>query len=80
MFSIQVENIPKGFVKKNHKNIPTTPILKPEFEWLKNYLNPNRPHIEKENNNTGSKQSLSKKVTIRKLLKTKPKAPLYENN
>lgn len=28
-YGLCIENIPQGFVKKNHKNIETTPIIKP---------------------------------------------------
>lgn len=81
-FSLNFENIPKGIVTKKHSNLltPSVPI-KPELEWLRNYLRPcGSVTLNTEKNSESEKPNLSKKVTTRRLLKTRQKLLVVNEN
>lgn len=43
-FTLNFENIPKSIVSKKHSNLLTPSIpIKPELDWLRNYLKPCNP-------------------------------------
>lgn len=77
--SLNFENITKGIVSKHHKTLINSKVsLKPQFEWLQNYLAVHPPKPDRNTAQKGEKPNMSKKNTTRRLLKTRQK--VAQNN
>ena len=76
---LNFENIPKRFINKKYSNLFNPSVVKPQFQWLHNYLRlsqpkPSKTPAEPEN------QKLSKRSITKRRLKTRQKVIVVNEN